>query len=68
MTTDVIKEVIDRIYEWIRPLEKFNGLPMFFHNIELALLTILIPFAIAILADFYQKGETRRQISLSWTF
>ena len=52
---DVIREVINRVYEWIGQIEKFDQLPIFFHNIGLALLTILIPFAIAILADFYQK-------------
>jgi len=52
---NVIKEFIDYIYEWIKPIERFNELPIFFYNIGLALLTILIPFAIAILADFYQK-------------
>jgi hypothetical protein len=53
--TNVIKEIITHIYEWIRPLENFNELPMVFYNVGLALLTILIPLAIAILADFYQK-------------
>jgi len=52
--------IIDKIYDFlifhfIKPLSKINNFSNIIQGIGLALLTILIPFAIAILADVYQK-------------
>ena len=52
-------EELDFIYELIKPIEELNELPLIFYNIGLALLGILIPLAIAILADVYQKKKDR---------
>jgi hypothetical protein len=45
------------IQEVIRLVEGSSELPPLFHNIGLALLSILIPLAIAILVDVYQKKK-----------
>ncbi len=51
--------VADRIYDlivhFVKPLDKLNNLPTIIQGIGIALLTILIPLAIAILTDVYQK-------------
>jgi len=52
--------IIDRIYDFLiihlsEPLSKINNFSNIIQGIGLALLTILIPLAIAILADIYQK-------------
>jgi hypothetical protein len=49
------------IQEVIRLVEGLNELPSLFHNIGLALLSILIPLAIAILIDVYQKKKDRTE-------
>ena len=43
------------IIHFIEPLAKLNNLPNIIQGIGLALLTILIPLAIAILPDIYKK-------------
>jgi len=52
--------IIDKIYDFLvihlsEPLSKINNFPTIIQGIGLALLTILIPLAIAILTDVYQK-------------
>jgi hypothetical protein len=49
------------IQEVIRLVEGLNELPSLFHNIGLALLSILIPLAIAILGDVYQKKKDKKE-------
>ena len=49
------------IHEVIRLVEGLNELPSLFHNIGLALLSILIPLAIAILVDVYQKKKDKME-------
>jgi len=49
------------IQEVIRLFEGLNALPSLFYNIGLALLSILIPLAIAILGDVYQKKKDKMQ-------
>ena len=51
---------MDKIYDFLiirlsEPLSKINNFPNIIQGIGLALLTILIPLAIAVLADIYQK-------------
>jgi len=62
--------IIDMIYDFliihfIEPLVKLNNLPNIIQGIGIALLTILIPLAIAILADIYQK---RREENKEFTY
>jgi len=62
--------IIDKIYDFliihfIEPLAKINNFPNIIQGIGLALLTILIPLAIAILADIYQK---RREENKEFTY
>jgi len=52
MTINIISNLLIFI---IATLEKLNNLPTIIQGIGIALLTILIPLAIAILADIYQK-------------
>lgn len=52
--------IIDKIYDFLtihlsEPLSKLNNLSNIIQGIGIALLTILIPLAIAILTDVYQK-------------
>jgi hypothetical protein len=54
--------IIDKIYDFliihlIEPLSKLHNFPNIIQGIGLALLTILIPLAIAVLADIYQKRK-----------
>jgi hypothetical protein len=49
------------IQEVIRLVEGLNGLPSLFYNIGLVLLSILIPLAIAILVDVYQKKRDKTE-------
>jgi hypothetical protein len=54
--------IIDNIYNFLiirlsEPLSKINNFSNIIQGIGLALLTILIPLAIAILADIYQKRK-----------
>lgn len=55
----------DRIYDliihFIKPLDKLNNLPTIIQGIGIALLTILIPLAIAVLADIYQKRREEKR-------
>ena len=62
--------IIDKIYDFLiihlsEPLSKINNFPNIIQGIGLALLTILIPLAIAILADIYQK---RREENKEFTY
>jgi len=43
------------------PLAKINNFPNIIQGIGLALLTILIPLAIAVLADIYQKRKAEEK-------
>lgn len=56
---DFYRNISSTVYDLIRPFEELNELPMLLCNIGLALLTILVPLAIAILADFYQKRRDK---------
>jgi hypothetical protein len=49
------------LLEVAREVEELNQLPSLFHNIGLALLSILIPLAIAILGDVYQKKKDKNE-------
>jgi len=49
------------IINFIEPLSKLNNLPNIIQGIGLALLTILIPLAIAVLADIYQKRKDKEK-------
>jgi hypothetical protein len=54
--------IIDNIYNFLiihlsKPLSGINNFPNIIQGIGLALLTILIPLAIAVLADIYQKRK-----------
>jgi hypothetical protein len=49
------------IQEVIRLVEGLNGLPSLFYNIGLVLLSILVPLAIAILVDVYQKKRDKTE-------
>ena len=49
------------IIHFIEPLTKLNNLPNIIQGIGLALLTILIPLAIAVLADIYQKRKAEEK-------
>ena len=49
------------IIYFILPLTKINNFPTIVQGIGLALLTILIPLAIAILADIYQKRKDKEK-------
>ena len=54
--------IIDTIYDFLiihlsEPLSKINNFPNIIQGVGLALLTILIPLAIAVLADIYQKRK-----------
>jgi len=49
------------IQEAIRLVEGSSELPSLFHNIDLALLSILIPLSIAILVDVYQKKKDKEE-------
>jgi len=54
--------IIDKIYDFLiihlsEPLSKINNFTTIIQGIGLALLTILIPLAIAVLADIYQKRK-----------
>jgi len=58
--------IINRIYDFliiyfIEPLSKINNFPNIIQGIGLALLTILIPLAIAVLADIYQKRKNKEK-------
>jgi len=57
--------VADRIYDlivhFVKPLDKLNNLPTIIQGIGIALLTILIPLAIAVLADIYQKRREEKR-------
>ena len=58
--------IIDKIYDFlilhfIEPLAKLNNFPNIIQGIGLALLTILIPLAIAVLADIYQKRKDKEK-------
>jgi len=62
--------IINKIYDFlivhfIEPLVKINNFPNIIQGIGLALLTILIPLAIAVLADIYQK---RREENKEFTY
>ena len=62
--------IIDKIYDFLiihlsEPLSKINNFPNIIQGIGLALLTILIPLAIAVLADIYQK---RREENKEFTY
>jgi len=55
---------IDKIYDFFiilftKHLSKMNNFPNVIQGIGLALLTILIPLAIAVLADIYQKRKNK---------
>ncbi len=49
------------IIHFIEPLAKINNFPNIIQGIGLALLTILIPLAIAVLADIYQKRKDKEK-------
>ena len=49
------------IIYFIKPLVKINNFPNIIQGIGLALLTILIPLAIAVLADLYQKRKDKEK-------
>jgi len=58
--------IMDEIYDFliihfIEPLSKLNNFPNVIQGISLALLTILIPLAIAVLADIYQKRKDKEK-------
>jgi len=58
--------IIDKIYDFlivhfIEPLVKINNFPDIIQGIGLALLTILIPLAIAVLSDIYQKRKAEEK-------
>jgi hypothetical protein len=58
--------LIDKIYDFlivhfVEPLSKLNNFPNIIQGIGLALLTILIPLAIAVLADIYQKRKDKEK-------
>ncbi|PIU25201.1 MAG: hypothetical protein COZ07_03635 [Candidatus Infernicultor aquiphilus] len=58
--------IIGKIYDFlilhfIEPLAKLNNFPNIIQGIGLALLTILIPLAIAVLADIYQKRKDKEK-------
>ncbi|HZK11415.1 MAG TPA: hypothetical protein VFD10_03570 [Atribacterota bacterium] len=55
MTINIIYDFL--ILHFIEPLAKLNNFPNIIQGIGLALLTILIPLAIAVLADIYQKRK-----------
>lgn len=55
MTINIIYDFL--IIYFIEPLSKINNFPNIIQGIGLALLTILIPLAIAVLADIYQKRK-----------
>ncbi len=59
MTTNRIYDFL--IIYFIEPLTKQNNLPNIIQGIGLALLTILIPLAIAVLADIYQKRKAEEK-------
>ncbi len=63
MIIDIINDFL--IIHFIEPLVKLNNLPNIIQGIGIALLTILIPLAIAILADIYQK---RREENREFTY
>jgi len=56
---------VDRIYDliihFIKPLDELNNLPTIIQGIGIALLTVLIPLAIAVLADIYQKRREEKR-------
>lgn len=58
--------IMDKIYDFLiihlsEPLSKINNFPNIIQGIGLALLTILIPLAIAVLADIYQKRKAEEK-------
>jgi len=63
MMIDMINDFL--MIHFIEPLVKLDNLPNIIQGIGIALLTILIPLAIAILADIYQK---RREENKEFTY
>jgi len=66
MTIEEIIMAIDKIYDFFiihitEHLSKMNNFPNVIQGMGLALLTILIPLAIAVLADIYQKRKNREK-------
>lgn len=64
MIIEEITMVIDKIHDFFiihitEHLSKMNNFPNVIQGIGLALLTILIPLAIAVLADIYQKRKNK---------
>lgn len=62
--TDILKPIQDAIKQFltsIKPLENFENIPSILTNIGLALLTILIPLAITILQEVYQKKKSKEE-------
>jgi len=59
MATNIIYDFL--IIHFIEPLSKLNNFPNVIQGISLALLTILIPLAIAVLADIYQKRKDKEK-------
>jgi len=49
------------IQEVMRLVDESSKLPSLFHNVGLALLSILIPLAIAILVDVYEKKKDKEE-------
>jgi hypothetical protein len=57
----ILERVRSSILDILKRLEGLNELPLVFQNIAIALLSILIPLAIAILVDIYQKKKDKEE-------
>jgi hypothetical protein len=55
----LIQDAIERFLTTIEPLRTYDSIPSVLNNTGLALLTILIPLAIAILQEVYQKKKNK---------
>jgi hypothetical protein len=60
-----VPNILERLFPFaldvLKQLEGLNELPSLFQNIGMALLSILIPLAIAILVDVYQKKRDKEE-------
>jgi hypothetical protein len=67
---DVLEEIMRNIFSWLQNVNDVlqrglgNNFPSLIPNLGLALLSILIPLAIVVLTDFYQKkGKEDKSLS-----